>query len=328
MLFSVVVSTPPVPPADALESRRSPVDRFGDNALRAVTAAAAAGSVALIGLIIYKVVEGARPSISQFGLSFVWHQPWNAVTSQFGALDFIFGTAYTTLFAVIIAAPISIGIGLFLTELAPRPVRAVVGPLVEMLAAVPSVVLGLWGILVLLPVIVHQFGPWLNGAFGWTPFFPSQPAVGSSMFAAVLILTIMIIPITSSISRDLFAQVPSDLKEGALGLGLTRWEMVKGVVLPYTRGGVIAAVLLGGGRAVAEAIAVSQVIGNTPNLTADLFQPGDTLASRIANQYQGAITNIQIASLFYLGLILLVMSLVVNFTAQIIVRRYTIERSN
>jgi phosphate transport system permease protein len=324
----VVASTPPVPPADALASRRSPVDRFGDQALRAVTAAAAAGSFVLIGLIIYKVVDGARPSISHFGISFLWHQTWNAVSGQFGALDFIFGTAYTTLFAVIIAAPISIAIALFLTELAPRPVRAVIGPLVEMLAAIPSVVLGLWGILVLLPVIVNQFGPWLNGAFGWTPFFNSRPAVGSSMFAGVLILTIMIVPITSSICRDLFLQVPADIKEGALGLGLTRWEMIRGVVLPYARGGMVAAVLLGGGRAVAEAIAVSQVMGNTPNLTADLFQPGATLAGQIANQYQGAITNIQVASLFYLGLILLVLALIVNFTAQIIVRRFAIERAH
>ena len=319
-------SSPPVHPAGDLESQRSIVDRVGDFALKWISALAAAGSVALIGLIIYKVVEGARPSISEFGISFVWHQDWNAVTSQFGALDFIFGTVYTTAWAVLFAAPISIAIALFLTELAPRAVRGVVGPLVQMLAAIPSVVLGLWGILVLEPIVVNQLGPFLNGILGWTPFFKTKPAVGSTFFTAVLILTIMIVPITSSICRDLFTQVPQDLKEGALGLGLTRWETVKGVILPFTRGGVVAAVLLGGGRAVAEAIAVSQVIGNTPNLTLDLFQPGDTLASRIANQYQGAISNIQIASLFYLGLILLLMSLVVNFAAQMIVRRFAIER--
>jgi phosphate transport system permease protein len=319
-------SSPPLQPAGDLESRRSTVDRIGDFALRWISALAAGGAVALIGLIIYKVVQGARPSISEFGISFVWHQDWNAVTSKFGALDFIFGTVYTTAWAVLFAAPISIAIALFLTELAPRAVRGVIGPLVQMLAAIPSVVLGLWGILVLEPIVVNQLGPFLNGILGWTPFFKTKPAVGSTFFTAVMILTIMIVPITSSICRDLFAQVPQDLKEGSLGLGLTRWETVKGVVLPYTRGGVVAAVLLGGGRAVAEAIAVSQVIGNTPKLTLDLFQPGDTLASRIANQYQGAISNIQIASLFYLGLILLLMSLVVNFTAQIIVRRFAIDR--
>jgi phosphate transport system permease protein len=326
MLPAVEASSAPVSPADALESRRSPADRIGDFALRWITAAAAAGSVALIGLIIYKVVDGARPSIDQFGISFVWHETWNAVTNHFGALDFLVATLYTTTFAVIFAAPVSIAIGLYLSELAPRGVRGVVGSLVEMLAAIPSVVLGLWGILVLGPVVHDEFGPWLNSAFGWTPFFASRPISGSTMFTAVLVLTIMIVPITASISRDLFTQVPADIKEGAIGLGLTRWEMIRGVMLPYTRGGLIAAILLGGGRAVGEAIAVTQVIGTTAHLTADLFQTGDTLASRIAAQYQAAATNLQVASLFYLGVILLVMSLVTNFAAQIIVRRYEIER--
>jgi phosphate transport system permease protein len=279
-------------------------------------------------LIIYKVVDGAWPSIQQFGLPFIWHQTWNAVTNQFGALDFIFGTIFTTICAVLIGGPIAIAIGLYLSELAPRGVRGVVGSLVEMLAAIPSVVLGLWGILVLGPVVHDTLGPWLNTAFGWTPFFSSLPASGSTMFTAVLVLTIMIIPITASISRDLFGQVPADIKEGAYGLGLTRWEMTRGVMLPYTRGGLIAAVLLGGGRAVGEAIAVTQVIGITAHITLNLFQTGDTLASRIASQYQGAVSNLQVSSLFYLGTILLVMSLVTNFAAQIIVRRYAIERGH
>jgi phosphate transport system permease protein len=316
------------PPQHALESRRLR-DRIGDTALRWITAAAALGSVALIGLIIYKVVDGARPAISEFGLSFIWNQTWDAVTGQFGALDFIFGTLYTTVWAVLFGGPIAIAIGLYLSELAPRGVRGVVGSLVEMLAAIPSVVLGLWGILVLGPVVHDTLGPWLNDVFGWTPFFSSLPASGSTVFTAVLVLTIMIIPITAAISRDLFAQVPADIKEGAYGLGLTRWEMMRGVMLPYTRGGLIAAVLLGGGRAVGEAIAVTQVIGiTTHGINLNLFQTGDTLASRIASQYQGAVSNIQVASLFYLGVILLVMSLITNFTAQIIVRRYAIQRSS
>ena len=316
------------PPQHALESRRRR-DRIGDTALRWITAVAALGSVALIGLIIYKVVDGARPAISEFGLSFIWNQTWDAVTNQFGALDFIFGTLYTTVWAVLFGGPIAIAIGLYLSELAPRGVRGVVGSLVEMLAAIPSVVLGLWGILVLGPVVHDTLGPWLNDVFGWTPFFSSLPASGSTVFTAVLVLTIMIIPITASISRDLFAQVPADIKEGAYGLGLTRWEMMRGVMLPYTRGGLIAAVLLGGGRAVGEAIAVTQVIGiTTHGINLNLFQTGDTLASRIASQYQGAVSNIQVASLFYLGVILLVMSLITNFAAQIIVRRYAIQRSS
>ena len=313
-------------PAGALESRRKLADRIGDPAFLGLSGAAAAAAVVLIGLIVYKVVDGAWPSMSQFGISFLWSRTWDTVTNQYGALDFIFGTLYTTAFAVLFAGPASIAIGLYLSELAPRGVRGVVGSLVEMLAAIPSVVLGLWGILVLGPVVNDEFGPWLNSAFGWLPFFASQPISGSTMFTAVLVLTIMIIPITAAISRDLFLQVPEDIKEGAIGLGLTRWEMVKGVMLPYTRGGLIAAVLLGGGRAVGEAIAVTQVIGTTAHLTADLFQTGDTLASRIAAQYQGAVSDLQVASLFYLGVILLGMSLITNFIAQMIVRRYAIER--
>ena len=312
----------------ALASRRSARDRIGDLALYGLSAAAALFALVLIGAIAYKVVDGAWPAIQEFGLAFIWNQTWNAVTGQFGALAFIFGTIYTSVWAVLLGGPIAIAIGLYLSELAPRGVRGVVGSLVEMLAAIPSVVLGLWGILVLGPVVHDTLGPWLNTAFGWTPFFSSLPVSGSTFFTAVLVLTIMIIPITASISRDLFAQVPVDIKEGAYGLGLTRWEMVRGVMLPYTRGGLIAAVLLGGGRAVGEAIAVTQVIGVTAHITLDLFQTGDTLASRIASQYQGAVSSLQVASLFYLGVILLVMSLVTNFAAQIIVRRYAIERAH
>lgn len=313
-------------PAAALETRRRR-DRLGDAALRWITAVAAFGSVALIGLIIYKVVDGARPAFSAFGVSFTWHQTWDAVANHFGALDFVFGTLYTTLWAVLFGGPIAIAIGLYLSELAPRGVRGVVGSLVEMLAAIPSVVLGLWGILVLGPVVHETLGPWLNDVFGWTPFFSSLPASGSTVFTAVLVLTIMIVPITASISRDLFAQVPADIKEGAYGLGLTRWEMMRGVLLPYTRGGLISAVLLGGGRAVGEAIAVTQVIGvTTHGVDLNLLTTGDTLASRIAAQYQGAVSNLQVGALFYLGVILLVLSLVTNFAAQTIVRRYAIER--
>lgn len=309
---------------EKLDSQRSLRDRLGDVALRWVSALAAIGVVALIALIIYKVIEQAWPSIQKFGLGFLWNQTWNAVTNEFGALDFLVATLYVTSLAVLLAAPVAIGIGLYLSELAPGGVRGVVGSLVEMLAAIPSVVLGLWGILVLGPVVHDEIGPWLNDVLGWTPFFSTPPASGSTMFTAVLVLTIMIVPITAAISRDLFLQVPADIKEGAVGLGLTRWEMVRGVILPYTRGGLISAVLLGAGRALGEAIAVTQVIGTTAHLTANLMDTGDTLASRIASQYQAAASNLQIASLFYLGVILLVISLVVNFAALLIVRRYEI----
>jgi phosphate transport system permease protein len=259
--------------------------------------------------------------MKEFGPGFITSRQWDPTKDLYGAGTFVFGTAVTSLGALVLATPISIAIALFLTELAPPWLRGPVSALVEMLASVPSVVLGLWGILVMGPFIVDTIGPWLHGTLGWIPIFGTEPTVGSSMFAAILILTIMMVPIISSICRELFENVPRELKEGALALGATRWEVVRGVVFPYARAGIAAALILGLGRAVGEAIAVTQVIGNNVAIHASLFEPGDTLASRIASQYQGAVTQLQIASLVYLAVILLIFSLAVNILAQVIVRR-------
>jgi phosphate transport system permease protein len=319
------VEAPGAQPTPLAGSGRRLSDRIGDASLQWLTGLAALAAVALIGLLIYKVFDGAWPAMQEFGLSFLTTQTWDPVVSQFGALAFIYGTIMTALGALLVATPISIAIGLYLSELAPRPVRAAVGTLVELLAAIPSVVLGLWGILVLGPFVQQTLGPFLQSILGWTPFFSGTPQV-SSYLSAVIVLSIMIIPIASSISRELFLQVPRDVKEGALGLGLTRWEMVRGVMLPFTRAGLVAALLLGMGRAIGEAIAVTQVIGNNAKITLDLFSTGDTLASRIAAQYQGAVSNLQISALFYLAAILLVISLVTNVAAQVIVRRFSVHR--
>jgi phosphate transport system permease protein len=193
--------------------------------------------------------------------------------------------------------------------------------LVETLAAVPSVLIGLWGILVLGPALRTHIEPWLHSALGWIPLFGPPSAAGASIFTAIIVLSIMILPIVSSISRELFLGVPSELKEGALGLGTTRWEMIRGVMFPYARGGIAAALILGLGRAMGEAIAVTQVIGGGVFIHWSLFSGGDTLGSKIAASYQGASTNLQAASLIYLGLILLVLSLVANIAAQWIVRK-------
>jgi phosphate transport system permease protein len=275
----------------------------------------------LVGLIVWKVVDGARLSIGHFGLSFVWHQVWDPNRDVYGALNLIYGTAITSGIALLFAAPISIAIGLYLSELAPGGVRGVVGSLIEMLAAVPSVVIGLWGILVLGPFVQQDLEPVLGSVLGWTPFFRGPHHTGG-LLPAMIVLTIMIVPISASVCRELFLTVPAELKEGAIGLGLTRWEMVRGVVLPYTRGGVVAAILLGLGRALGEAIAVTQVIGSAQGIHLSFFQLGDTLASRIANQYQGALTHLAVSSLVYLALILLVFTLVVNLSAQVIVKRF------
>jgi phosphate transport system permease protein len=310
---------------NALASRRSVRDRIGDIALYGLSAGASLFALVIIGGIVYKVVDGAWPSLDKFGIAFVWHQVWDPNRDVYGALNLIYGTAITSGVALLFAAPLSIAIGLYLSELAPGGVRGVVGSLIEMLAAVPSVIIGLWGILVLGPFVQRDLAPFLGSFLGWTPFFRGDHHTGG-LLPAMVVLTIMIVPISSAVCRELFLTVPRDLKEGAFGLGLTRWEMVRGVVLPYTRGGVVAAILLGLGRALGEAIAVTQVIGSAQGIHLSFFALGDTLASRIAAQYQGALTHLAVASLVYLALILLVFALIVNVSAQVIVKRFELRQ--
>jgi phosphate transport system permease protein len=297
--------------------------RFGDASLQVVAGAAAAAAVALVVLVAWKVVEGAWPSVDRFGLGFITKVAWNPVVGRevFGAASFLFGTAITSLSALLLAAPLAIGTALYLTELAPRFLRGPVTALVELLAAIPSVVIGLWGIYVLGPILQKDVEPALHSALGFIPLFGPPSSAGPSVFTAIVVLTMMILPIVASITRELFLGVPREQKEGALALGTTRWEMVRGVVLPYSRGGIAAALILGLGRAVGEAIAVTQVIGGGVFIHWNLFSTGDTLASKIAASYQGAATNLEEHSLIYLGLILLVFSLLANLSAQWIVRR-------
>jgi phosphate transport system permease protein len=303
-------------------------DRIGDGLLYGLTAAAAVLGVLVVAAIVWRVADGAWPAVKAYHLGFLWHNEWNPVTSKFGARDFIIGTVVTSFGAIVLAAPLSIAIGLFLSELAPPSIRGPVGTLIEMLAAVPSVVVGLWGIYVLAPFTAQHVQPFLSSFLGWIPIFAhGNDKLESTVFTAIIVLAIMTIPITSSICRELFIGVPTELEEGAIGLGATRWEMVKTVVVPSVRGGVVAAVILGLGRALGEAIAVTQVIGNFIPLKLSLFEPGDTLASRVANQYQGASTNIQVASLIYLALILLVITFVSNLAAQRVVKRFEFQRT-
>jgi phosphate transport system permease protein len=303
-------------------------DRLGDRVLYGLTGAASVIGVLIVAAIVWRVADGAWPAIKTFHLGFVWHNEWNPVTNRFGARDLIIGTVVTSFGAMLLAAPLSIAIGLFLSELAPQRLRGAVGTMIEMLAAVPSVVVGLWGIYVLAPFDAQHVQPILGRLLGWIPIFAhGQDKVESTVFTAIVVLTIMTIPITSSICRELFLGVPTELEEGAIGLGATRWEMVKTVVVPSVRGGVVAAVILGLGRALGEAIAVTQVIGNFIPLKLSIFEPGDTLASRVANQYQGAPSNLAVSSLIYLALILLAITFVTNLTAQRVVKRFEFQRT-
>ncbi|HEY6962625.1 MAG TPA: phosphate ABC transporter permease subunit PstC [Gaiellaceae bacterium] len=316
-----------LPAPGTLPRTRHAGDRIGDGLLYGLTAFASVLGVLVVALIIWRVAAGAWPAIKVFHLSFLWHTQWNANLNQFGAREFIIGTVVTSFGAILLSAPLSVAIGLFLSELAPPAIRTPIGSLVDMLAAVPSVVVGLWGIYVLAPFDAHHVQPFLHSFLGWIPVFGGDAHTESTVFTAIVVLTIMTIPITSSICRELFLGVPAELEEGSIGLGATRWEMVRTVVVPSVRGGVVAAVILGLGRALGEAIAVTQVIGNFIPLKTTLFAPGDTIASRVANQYQGATTNLQIASLIYLALVLLVITFLTNFAAQRVVKRFEFQRT-
>ena len=305
--------------------RRKQADQLGDRVLYGVCLLAALLCVVTIALIGYQVVHGAGPAISKYGLGFLTETTWQPNFNQFGAGSLIFGTAVSSFVALALGAPIAIAIGLYLSLLAPSGVRGIVAPLVEMLAAIPSVILGFWGVLVLAPFVQGTLEPWLHDKLGFIPIFGASQTTGSSIFTASLILTIMVVPIIASVSRDLFLAVPRDVQDGASALGATRWEVVRGIVLPSTASGVMAASLLGLGRALGEAIAVAQVIGAGSEIQASLFKTGDTLAARIANQFPGALTEMHKASLFYLGVILLVIGLASNLIAQWIGRRFSFQ---
>jgi phosphate transport system permease protein len=317
----------------ALPATRRTRDGFGDRLMLGLTIGASVAVIALIGLIIEQVASGASPSVSKFGLGFLWHSTWNPGLSAgtldsnvYGAGALIYGTVVTAVIALVIAVPLGVAIGVFLSVLASGRVGAVIGPLVELLAAVPSVILGLWGIVVLAPFMSSTIEPALHSALGWIPIFGAASVTGLGLFTAGVVLAIMVLPIVASITRDLFLAVPRELKDGALALGATNWEMIRGVVLDSTRAGIGAATILGLSRALGEAIAVTQVIGTGSTITKNLFANGDTLASRIAEQFIGTVSKLQTASLFYCALVLLVIELLVNFAAQLIVRRFERRR--
>jgi phosphate transport system permease protein len=306
------------------KAQRRLSDRIGEPGLRGLTWLAAATSTALILLLIYKVFAQASEAFSTFGLGFVFKNVWVPTHAEFGGGAFLYGTAVTTFGALLIAGPMAIAISLFLTEMAPRSVRRPVATLVDLLAAIPSVVLGLWGIIVLCPFTAKVIEPVLKSVLGWIPLFGGE-ASPFGLLPAILVLTIMAVPIISAVTREVFETVPGSLKEGALALGATRWEMVRMVILPYSRSGIVGALILGIGRALGEAIAVTMVIGKSEAIHAQLSQPGTSLASTIADSYQGASTKLELSSLIYLGAILLVLAVIVNLVARLIVRRTTLR---
>ena len=311
-----------LPRRPAVFQNRRSSDRIGDGILYGLCAFASIVAVVILVAIAYKVIDGASPAIDKFGIGFVGHTTWQPNRDIFGAGTVIYGTLVSSGMALLIATPLGIAIGLYLALLTTSRVRAIVGPLVEMLAAVPSVILGFWGILVLAPFVKNHVEPWLHGHLGFLHVFGTPQSTGLSMFTAGLVLSIMILPIIASISRDLFLTVPREVQDGATALGATRWEVIRGVVLPSAAPGVAAATFLGLGRALGEAIAVSQVIGAGSVIQSNLFDTGDTLAARIALQFSGAFSELHFGALFYLALILLVIGVICNLIAQMIGRRF------
>lgn len=300
--------------------------QFGDRVLLVLCGLAGVAVALTLGDIVYQLVTNASPAISRFGLGFLGSETWNPHFGVEGAATMIYGTAVSSLMALLLAGPLGIAIAIYLAMMAPPRVRAVVGPLVEMLAAVPSIIYGFWGLIVLVPFI-KNIEPGLNSALGFIPLFGTPQTTGISVFAAGLVLTFMILPIISSLCRDLFLTVPRELREGAAALGATPWEIIRGIVIPSTLSGVTAAMVLALGRALGEAIAVSLVIGDVSAIRASLFQPATTLAARIANQFVGSSYSLQAAALWYAGLVLLVMGLATSLLARAIARRFDVERS-
>jgi len=294
--------------------------RWGDTVFKVAALSFALSIIVLMGLIIWQLTRNSLPTIQAFGWKFLTGVEWDPVFKKFGALPFIYGTVVSSLLALFLAVPLSLGIAIFLAELAPSWLRTPLSFLVELLAAIPSVVYGLWGIFVLLPWVRKFLEPFLANTLGFLPLFQG-PKVGIGMLSAGIILAIMILPIISAVSREVLLAVPNTQREAALALGATRWETIRAAVLPYARSGLIGAVILGLGRALGETMAATMVIGNNAQIVASLFAPADTLASRIANEFAEADPGLHLSALIELGLVLFVVTIVVNSLARLLVWR-------
>ncbi|HEY2168534.1 MAG TPA: phosphate ABC transporter permease subunit PstC [Candidatus Angelobacter sp.] len=291
---------------------------FADQVFRSFVILCALAVLAIVGLIFFELVSQSRLSISKFGLSFLKKQIWDPVAEDFGALPFVYGTVVSSLLGLLIAVPLSIGTALFITEICPGRLRPVLSLLVELLAAIPSVIYGLWGIFVLAPFLRLHVQPFLAKYFGWTSLF-SGPKYGWGMLAAGCIIAIMILPIIASITREVITAVPRVQREAALALGATKWEMLRMAVLRNARPGIFGATILGLGRALGETMAVTMVIGNRPEIAKSLFAPGYTLASAIANEFTEAVGNVYFSALMEMALVLFVITLIVNALAVLLV---------
>ena len=301
--------------------------RLGDKVFRLLTKTAAIGVLIILGGVMFSLIDGSLPALRTFGLDFLLEQRWNPVTEKFGALAPIYGTLVTSFIAMLIAVPIGLLIAVFLTELCPMWLRRPIGIAIELLAGIPSIIYGIWGLFVFAPFLQETLQPFLIATLGNIPGLSvlfAGPPYGIGVLTAGLILAIMVLPFITSISRDVFDAVPPVLKEAAYGVGCTTWEVVRNVVLPYTRVGVIGGVMLGLGRALGETMAVTFVIGNAHKISASLLAPGTTISATIANEFTEAVGDLYTSSLIALGLIMFVITFIVLAAARYLLLR--IER--
>ncbi|HLQ22924.1 MAG TPA: phosphate ABC transporter permease subunit PstC [Gemmatimonadales bacterium] len=293
---------------------------YGDRAFKLILLCAASLIPILLGFLVFELWTGSRLAMAKFGLDFVGTSVWDPVAGQFGAFPLIFGTLLSSLIALAIAVPLSLGVAIYLTEFAPKMVRQPVAFVIGLLAAIPSVVYGLWGIFVLVPVLRKTAFPFLRDVLGFLPLFQG-PIYGPSMLAAGIILAVMVMPYVMSVSREVLLAVPNSQREAALALGATRWEAVITAVLPYARSGIVGAIILGLGRALGETMAVTMLIGNRHEVAASLFAPGYTMAAAIANEFSEAATDLHFSALTYVAFLLFVLTVLVNAGARLLIWR-------
>ena len=316
MTDGVAAPIPPATRAGAPEIRIE-ASAIGDRLYRWITTGFALIIPALLLLIAVEVFVAGWPALSKFGVSFLTSSEWDAVNGKFGAAPAIFGTLVSSAIALIIATPLAVGVAIFLSEFAPRWIRQPLAFLVDLLAAIPSVVYGLWGLLVLLPMLRQHFMPFVKDTLHLGNFaLFSGPAYGPSMIAAGLILAIMVLPYISAVTREVLLAVPRSQREAALALGATRWEMIRDAVVPYAKSGIIGGIILGLGRALGETMAVTMVIGNRHEISSSLFQPGYTMASLIANEFSEATNDLHLSALMGIGAVLFVVTIIVNTIAR------------
>ena len=297
---------------------RAGTGRLGDTFFHFAMLACGVCVLALVGLIVYELIAKSGLSWHVFGWKFFFGSDWDPVNEQFGAWPFVYGTLVSSILALILAVPLALGVAVFITEMSPRWLKGALAFTTELLAAIPSVIYGLWAIFVLVPLLRQYLEPFLARFFGWTGLFEGAP-YGIGMLAAGMILAIMVVPIVSSITREVMTAVPQQQREAVLALGATRWEMIRTGVLRNARAGIFGAIILGLGRALGETMAVTMVIGNRPEIARSLFAPGYTMASVIANEFSEATGNIYLSALVEIGLALFLVTIIVNILAQVLV---------